>query len=246
MPSGRVDSTRPPAAAAPTSRPGRVAGPVPAEASAAARHAVAETAGLAAGLVLFGATVHGSGWLRLVASAGLILAAVCLARALTATGPVAATLGLLRPRGLGAAGWVGLGLLVGSALAAWYRVAMVLPILPLCLRPFALVAVLIGAAEEVVYRGVIQERLRPLGAAGAAVLAAALHTAYKGALFAFPPDAAMPVDLGLLTVGTFVGGALLGALREQAGNLWPCLLAHAAFDLMVYGDSATVPWWVWR
>ncbi len=226
MRSGQTDSTMP--------------------ADAAARRGVAETLAMGAGLVLFGATVHGSGGFRLIALAGLSLAALCLARALAARGVLVARLGLCRPRGRWAAGWGGLGLLAGGALAVCYRAAMVLPVLPLRLRPFAAVAVLIGSVEELVYRGAIQGRLRPLGAVGAVVLAAALHTAYKWAVFAFPPDPALTVDLGLLTVSTFAGGLFLGALRERAGSVWPCLLAHAAFDLLVYGDSATVPWWVWR
>lgn len=227
MRSGQADATRP--------------------ADAAARRGVAEALAMGAGLVLFGATIHGSGGFRLAAFAGLSLAALCLARALAATGTVAAGLGLHRPPGRGAAtAWDGLGLLAGGALAVWYRAAMVLPVLPLCLRPFAAVAVLIGTVEELVYRGALQGRLRPLGAPGAVVLTAALHTAYKWAVFAFPPDPALTVDLGLLTVSTFAGGLLLGALRERAGSVWPCLFAHAVFDLLVYGDSATVPWWVWR
>ena len=62
-------------------------------------------------------------------------------------------------------------------------------------------------AEELVYRGYMQGRLRVLGPLPAVALAALGHTAYKCALFALPGRMAQ-VDIGILAVWTFLGGLL--------------------------------------
>jgi hypothetical protein len=75
-------------------------------------------------------------------------------------------------------------------------------------------------------------------------LAAGAHTAYKTALFVWPPGY-MEVDYGFLVTWTLVGGAAFGALRAACGTVWPAVAAHMAFDLVAYGDAAEAPWWVW-
>jgi membrane protease YdiL (CAAX protease family) len=135
---------------------------------------------------------------------------------------------------------------LGTLLALWYRTHLGTGILPLGLKPFAGVALLIGAAEELVYRGYAQGRLRAVGPVAAVLVAAGLHTAYKGALFAFPPAPELRFDLVTVTAFTFAAGALFGVARERAGSVWPSLVAHAAFDLLVCGDAARAPWWVWH
>jgi len=78
----------------------------------------------------------------------------------------------------------------------------------------------------------------------AIILAAAAHTAYKAALFVWPP-AGVEVDYGFLVFWTLVGGVAFGALRAAAGSVWPAVAAHVAFDFIAYGDAAEAPWWVW-
>jgi membrane protease YdiL (CAAX protease family) len=133
---------------------------------------------------------------------------------------------------------------LGAALGVLFRLVEDRGVVPGCLMPFALAAGTIGAGEELLYRGYIQGRLRHLGWIAAAVLAALAHTAYKSALFVLP---AVPVeiDLRFLALWTFVGGLLFGVLREFSGSVLPPVAAHVLFDLVVYGDRARAPWWVW-
>ena len=137
-----------------------------------------------------------------------------------------------------------LGILIGIALALLYRWGYDLHMQPAGLGRFALIGALIGATEEVLFRGYIQGRLRGLGPLLALALAALCHTAYKSALFLFPP---FPLQINFAFFGgsTFMGGLIFGAMREHTGSVIPPLAAHASFDIMVYGDYAGAPWWVW-
>lgn len=138
------------------------------------------------------------------------------------------------------------GVAFGLGAAIWHRYALDLSLWPRAgIEPFVIVACLIGATEEIVYRGWILGRARPLGSAAAVLIAALAHTAYKTALFAFPSEA-VSIDLAQIALVTFLGGIALGVLRVASGSLIPPLLAHAAFDFAVYGAVAAAPWWVWN
>lgn len=137
-----------------------------------------------------------------------------------------------------------LALLLGLALAVLYRDWLGHSPLPLRLRPFGVLAVLIGVAEELLYRGYVQGRLSVLGAVGSIGLAAAAHTAYKSCLFIAPP-AGHATNLALLAVCTFLGGVVFGGMRALTRSVAPPLIAHGCFDLVVYGELASAPWWVW-
>jgi len=141
--------------------------------------------------------------------------------------------------------WCATGLALGAGLAVWYRVYLGCAAWPSDLRAFAPTALLIGGAEELVYRGYMQGRLRPLGSTGTVLATSAFHAAYKGALFAGPRGAASAGTLVVLVGFTFGVGALLGVMRERSGSLWPCLLTHGLFDVLVYGETPMAPWWVW-
>ena len=114
------------------------------------------------------------------------------------------------------------------------------------LHLFVALACLIGAAEELVYRGWMLERLRALGWPAAVVVTAVAHAAYKTALFAWPPNTE---SAGLNRVGialwTVLGGMVLGLLRVSSRSVLPAVLAHVAFDAVVYSAFAAPPWWVW-
>jgi membrane protease YdiL (CAAX protease family) len=203
-----------------------------------------EIAAVAAGMALFAVLAHhGLPW-AVFGAASLLAVALIIGGSLRQAVAGAQLLGLRSARrgravlALGAALGVGAGLL--------HRHSMGQPLWP----PggwagFAPVAALVGAGEELLYRGWLQGRARSLGPGVAVVLAAAAHTAYKTLLFAWP---AVPVaiDYTGLALLTFAGGLVLGTLREAAGSVWPSVTAHAAFDLVVYGALAAAPWWVWR
>jgi len=112
------------------------------------------------------------------------------------------------------------------------------------IETFVLMACLIGATEELVFRGWLLGRARMLGWPAAIVIAAVAHAAYKTALFAWPADPT-PVDLAEIAVWTAAGGIMLGLMRRISGSVLPPMLAHIAFDFAVYRAVAQAPWWVW-
>lgn len=207
------------------------------------RSALAEGGTAAAGMCVFALFVHSRIPLVLLSALGLAAAAFAIARSLGRESPRSAVFGLGRPSRWAALLTV-LGCTVGIVFGVVYRRAYERELFPIALRGFALLAALIGAAEETVYRGYIQGRVRRLGALPSIVIAALCHTAYKCALFALPASGA-EIDLGFLVLWTFLGDLLVGALRELAGNLTPALAAHVCFDIIAYGDLARAPWWVW-
>ena len=133
---------------------------------------------------------------------------------------------------------------LGAGCGILFRSVGVRGLLPTGLGSFVVVAAAIGAVEELLYRGYVQGRLVRLAWPLAVILAAAAHTVYKSALFAFPPEG-VAIALGSLAVWTFLGGAAFGLTRHFSGSVLPPLAAHVLFDIIVYGDSTQAPWWVW-
>jgi membrane protease YdiL (CAAX protease family) len=205
---------------------------------------VIEVLAVAAGMVVFALFSHrGLPWI-LVGVGGFLLAAAAIERSLRSATHPAALCGLggfSRKLILFAA----VGCVIGAGFGLLYRNWQEMSLFPKGrLEAFAVVACLVGATEELVYRGWLQGRLRALGWPVAVVAAAAAHAAYKSALFAWPPG---PMDIDLAGIGllTAAGGMVFGLLREFSGSVVPAVLAHAAFDFLVYGALARAPWWVW-
>ena len=210
-----------------------------------ARHwpPLTEAAAVCLGMILFGLFSHrGLPWI-VIGAAGLLSAAFCIQRSIVSIRTIPPLFGL-------SGSWKALiislaGCVFGVALGAYYRFSAGMTLLPgPALQLFAFAACGIGAAEELVYRGWMQGRLRVLGRPAAVLISTAAHTAYKTALFALPPSP-VSVDFLSLVVFTFTVGALFGMLREFCRSIYPAMAAHVAFDLMVYGAVAQAPWWVW-
>lgn len=93
----------------------------------------------------------------------------------------------------------------------------------------ALSIVLVAPAEELLFRGAIQGRLRrsfgPIGAiTGASLIFGSIHFAnFTGSLVG-----AM-VGAGIVTVG----GAVFGTIYERTGNLLVPIIAHAAYNTVL-------------
>ena len=204
---------------------------------------VGEAAVAGAGMVLFALFAHSLSTTFAFSAAGLTLTAAALVRAVVRSRSPLILFGLA-PVARKTAFYAALGAALGLALGVWYRWHIGAPPLPEAFRGFALVAALVGSAEEVLYRGYVQGRVGRLGAVGAVACAALLHTAYKSALFALPGEATT-INLEFIVAVTFVGGLAFGMLRELSGNVFAPLAAHAAFDLIVYAEFAEAPWWVW-
>jgi len=202
-----------------------------------------EAAVAGAGMVVFALFAHSLSATFAFSAAGLTLTAAALVRAVVRSRSPLILFGLAavaRKTALYAA----LGAALGLGLGVWYRWHIGAPPLPEAFKGFALVAALIGSAEEVLYRGYVQGRVGRLGAVGAVACAALLHTAYKSALFALPGEA-VTINFTFIVAATFVGGLAFGMLRKLSGNVLAPLAAHAAFDLIVYSELAGAPWWVW-
>jgi membrane protease YdiL (CAAX protease family) len=134
---------------------------------------------------------------------------------------------------------------VGIAFGLWQRRALGMALQPsVGVQPFVIVACLIGATEELVYRGWLLGHSRAFGWPAAIVIAAVAHAAYKTALFAWPAAPAA-IDLSSMMLFTAVGGLVAGLLRMWSGSLVPAIVAHVAFDFVVYRAVAEAPWWVW-
>jgi membrane protease YdiL (CAAX protease family) len=194
-------------------------------------------------MMLFGLFSHrGLPWIA-ISAVGLLSAAFSIQRSIVSLRDILPLFGL-------SGSWKVLiislaGCTVGVGLGAYYRFSVGMTLFPgAALQPFALAACGIGAAEELLYRGWMQGRLRVLGRPAAVLISAAAHTAYKTALFALPPSP-VGVDFLSLVAFTFTVGALVGLSRELSRSIYPAVAAHAAFDLMVYGAAAQAPWWVW-
>jgi membrane protease YdiL (CAAX protease family) len=194
-------------------------------------------------MVVFGLAVHTRFPFFLISLAGLALTALVLASSLRGAPSRYHLFGLAGfSRAVGS--WMVAGLILGIGLALLLRLTSGHPLLLTGLSPFVVTAMAIGAAEELLFRGFIQGQLSPLGWWGAVALAASAHTAYKVALFTFPPES-LEARLGILAFFTFVVGLFLGLLRHRSGSVLPALSAHAVFDILVYGDWQTAPWWIW-
>jgi membrane protease YdiL (CAAX protease family) len=114
------------------------------------------------------------------------------------------------------------------------------------IHPFVLLACLIGAMEELVYRGWLYGRAARFGWPAAVLVAAVAHAAYKAALFALPPIGLdSRFDVAGMFVWTVFGGLVAGGLRAWSRSVVPSVVAHVAFDAVVYAVLAVPPWWVW-
>src|SRR4030042_4826423 len=110
-------------------------------------------------MILFGLFSHRGLPLIAMSAAGLISAAFCIQRSIVSMRDIPPLFGL-------SGSWKVLiislaGCAVGVGLGACYRFSLGMTLLPgPALQPFALAACGIGAAEELVYRGWMQGRLR--------------------------------------------------------------------------------------
>jgi membrane protease YdiL (CAAX protease family) len=197
-----------------------------------------------AGMCLFALFAQRPLPLFVASLAGLLLVAALIARSVGTEGPARAVFGL-SPSSRNVAMLTPIGCILGLLLGLSYRGAYRLSLVPDALAPFVVPAALIGATEELVFRGYIQGRIRSSGFLRAPAFAALGHAAYKSALFVFSPDG-VEIDLPLLASLTFIAGLALGLLRQLSGSVFSPLAAHVLFDVLAYGDRSEAPWWIWR
>lgn len=133
---------------------------------------------------------------------------------------------------------------IGALLGMLTRNTFDISLFPVRITLVALVAPMVGAFEELIFRGYIQGHLRPIGRYFSMVYASGVHTSYK-LLVILTLSVPLQFDFFFLVFWTFAGGLLFGALREFSRSTLPAMMAHAVFDVVVYGGLATMPVWVW-
>jgi len=136
------------------------------------------------------------------------------------------------------------GLIVGTALGIYTRYHFELNLLPATLTLVAVIAPLTGAMEELVFRGYIQGKLNSINPIFAVIYAAIAHTAYKLLVF-YSLGRPLEFDFLFLTQWTLLGGLVFGSLRFFSKSIFPPLIAHGIFDIILYGGLLTAPFWVW-
>jgi membrane protease YdiL (CAAX protease family) len=236
----------------------------------------------AAATVGFALMAHRAAWMAwrwaFLALAG---AAIC-GGWVSADDPIGTIFG--RPRGKRLGWWVVAATGLAVFAAAAYRWGLGERYFPSSLGWFAVVAMAIGAVEELLWRGWMQGTLAKtcdsvpllrrssadcdslpgtaceqaaahdneecgLSSLAGVFVAAGSHAAYKTALFVFPPDGIARQTSGsllFLAATTFGFGAVLGFSRVRQGTIAAPVVFHVLFDLLVYGQYVSGPWWVWQ
>ena len=202
-----------------------------------------ETAILVAGIAVFALFIQKDGYLIAVAFGGLLLASGVIATIIVKTDYSLDLLGLDRfnKKIL----WYGIAAVLVGALPAFYgRYCYDLTDFPQSLTIIALVSPLIGITEEIIFRGYLQGRLRIIGVVGCVSIPAAAHSIYKFLVLLSVNDLVV-VNYPYLILLTFGFGIIVGLMRAGSGSLVPCMVAHASFDVLMYGDFSSMPVWVW-
>ena len=137
-----------------------------------------------------------------------------------------------------------LSIILSVVLSVWYRLSEQMAPLPVSIEWFVILSIMIGATEELIFRGVVQGEASRWNMTGAVYLSALAFAGYKSLLFVLP-SAENQTNIFKLFIITFLAGILLGYARKNSGSILPCLIAHGIFDLLVYVETPKPPWWVW-
>jgi membrane protease YdiL (CAAX protease family) len=195
------------------------------------------------GICIFGMFIHADSWLRIIAFTGLVLAAVIIS---LSAGDIKSLLGVVGivPFTRKVVYYSMEGIIFGGLLALLYNFVKADALLPTTLTKFALTAPLIGITEELVFRGYVQSMSASSGPSASVLIAASGHTLYKYLVIrTVPVD--LETDIPSLVLLTFLVGLFFGMMREASRNVIPPALAHALFDIIVYGGASLAPVWIW-
>jgi len=137
-----------------------------------------------------------------------------------------------------------LAILIGSGMGIYHRITIEMTPLPLSLGGFALIAAGIGISEELIFRGFLQGKATKINIYFGLLFASFAHAVYKFLLFIYPNE---PYDYNVwyLLGVTFLAGLLAGFARQKTKSIYPAIVGHALFDVVVYGELTGAPWWVW-
>lgn len=136
------------------------------------------------------------------------------------------------------------GFVSGILLAILYRWHLGISLFPESIHYFVIIAAVIGAVEELIFRGFLQEQAKSINGPFSVLFSTISHTGYKCCLF-LAPAASAAIDIPHLALWTFLFGLLFGTIRHLSKSILPSLIAHAIFDILVYAEFVKAPWWVW-
>lgn len=137
-----------------------------------------------------------------------------------------------------------IGIAIGTALTLLYRWHLGIEFLPHSFHGFTIVAALIGCMEEFVFRGFLQESTKRSIGPYSVIFSALAHTGYKCCLF-LNPAVSSNIDISFLAIWTLLAGLIFGIIRHLSKSLLPSAAAHMFFDILVYAEFVSAPWWVW-
>ncbi len=106
---------------------------------------------------------------------------------------------------------------------------LLLPLIPLSV-------VITGPTEEILFRGVIQTRLREVFPTASAIVVAALVFSIVH-IPAYGAGGALDISLVTTLVVLFVLGAILGTVYEYTGNLVVPAVAHGLYNAVVFSAN---------
>jgi membrane protease YdiL (CAAX protease family) len=199
--------------------------------------------GVIGGMCIFGLFIHANSWLRVISFAGLTIAAVIIGQSVRDIKSMLHVLGIV-PFHRQVIYYSITGIILGILLGLVYNFFKADSLLPATLTRFALLAPLIGITEELVFRGFVQSRSASSGAIISVLIAASGHTLYKY-LVIETVQVELDTDIPSLVLLTFLAGVVFGIMREASRNVFPPALAHAFFDILVYGGASLAPVWIW-
>lgn len=136
------------------------------------------------------------------------------------------------------------GIVIGILLAMFYRWHLGISFFPESIHWFVIIAALIGASEELIFRGFLQQQVKSINGPFSVLFSTLSHTGYKCCLF-LAPAAAAGINIPNLAFWTFLFGLLFGTIKHLSKSILPSLIAHALFDILVYAEFVKAPWWVW-
>lgn len=195
-----------------------------------------------AGIFIFAILAGKQGFLFYLSFTGLVPVLIAVGLDIRKGRNFKEIFGLISVRGIDRY-FIPLAILTSFFFSMLYRDSLKLDIFPFHFTSFAIVAALVGSTEEIVFRGYVQNHARRSGLMFSVIIAAMSHTIYKLLLFSSLTSIGV-VNMQFLFFWTLVIGLALGLMKEFSGSCWIPVLFHAVFDIVVYGDGALHPWWV--
>ena len=198
---------------------------------------------IAFGLMVFSFFAHHKFPVRFISFAALLFSAFLISRHLKTTQDLENVFGERKRRTITFL-FLGIGILSGAILAFIYRGNILHSLFPSEIHAFVLIAATIGATEELVFRGFLQSMTGKVNGLFSILFSSFSHTAYKCFLF-MSPAVEGDIQMGYLFFWTLGIGLLFGTVRHYSKSITIPLVAHAIFDILVYAESSSAPWWVW-